>query len=60
MKPLKIKGSFSDLKDSLKSLKGLYEAIEATESPKQNIEELQEADLKAIKRNGQSNNHHRI
>lgn len=56
MKQLKIKGSFSDLKDSLKSLKGLYEAIEATEKPKQNVEDLQEADLKAIKINGQSNN----
>lgn len=58
MKQIKVKGSFSDLKPALKSLKSLMESAEDDylEIKKQNMETLQEKDLRDIRRHGQGRN----
>lgn len=59
MKQVKFKGSFSDLKPALKSLKGIYESAEKMEETHPEKEDMyikQERDIANIKRVGQSNN----
>ena len=59
MAKIKIKGSFSDLKPALSSLKSLMESQEDDylNIPKErNVELQQEIDLKNIKQKGYSNN----
>lgn len=52
MKNVKIKGSFSDLKPSLESLKNLMEEAERIEPEKPDKYQLQEDQLKWIKEKG--------
>lgn len=56
MKQTKFKGSFSDLKPALRSLKDLMESVEDHEPKKKSMQECQEADLRDIKRHGTGNN----
>lgn len=55
MKQKSIKGSFSDLKPALKSLKSLMESVE-DHPKKQSMEDCQEKDIADIKRVGVGRN----
>jgi ubiquitin-protein ligase len=56
MAKIKIKGSFSDLKPALSSLKSLMESQEDEKPRKVDVEKLMEKDLENIRRNGFSDN----
>lgn len=58
MKQIKIKGSFSDLKPTLQSLKSLMESVEDAYFgiKKQSMEDCQEKDIADIKRVGVGRN----